>query len=220
MEKRPAPDWDAIEREYRAGQLSVSEIGRQHGISHTAINKHAARHGWVRDLSARVRQAVAARLVSEPVSSDKAQGSSFSVETAIDAAAARAVELVRQHRAALRTGRSLVLSLIDELAEASAQRNALVEAIEMETAGDLDSRRRTAMLRAVSLPTRAATVRDLSTALRNLIGLERQAFSLNDEPEREQSQSLGSLIEQVVKLRQARSATIIDVTPEPPPPSR
>jgi transposase-like protein len=170
MSRRPAPDWDAIEREFRAGQLSVSEIARQHGISRTAVNKHAARHGWVRDLSARVRQAVSARLVAGPVSSDEAQVAGFNVATAVDAAAARAVELVRQHRAALKTGRSLVLSMIDELAEASAQRNALVEAIEMETAGDIDGRRRTAMLRAVSLPSRAATVRDLATALRNLIG--------------------------------------------------
>ena len=44
-EPRPAIDWEKIEREYRAGQLSVVEIGRQHGISHTAINKRAKRDG-------------------------------------------------------------------------------------------------------------------------------------------------------------------------------
>jgi hypothetical protein len=36
-----AHDWDAIEREYRAGQLSIKELARQHKLSDTAIHKRA-----------------------------------------------------------------------------------------------------------------------------------------------------------------------------------
>jgi DNA-binding Lrp family transcriptional regulator len=43
MTERMSVDWEAIEREYRAGQLSVREIARQQGLSHTAINKRAKR---------------------------------------------------------------------------------------------------------------------------------------------------------------------------------
>ena len=39
-------DWEAIEREYRAGQLSVREIARQHDVSAPAIVKRAKRLGW------------------------------------------------------------------------------------------------------------------------------------------------------------------------------
>jgi len=60
-EGRPVIDWEAIEREFRAGQLSVVEIGRQHGLSHTAINKRAKRDGWTRNLADKVRKAVSAR---------------------------------------------------------------------------------------------------------------------------------------------------------------
>ena len=67
MTERKLVDWEAIEREYRAGQLTVVEIGRQHGLSHTAINKRAKRDGWTRNLAGRVRKEVSARLVSEKV---------------------------------------------------------------------------------------------------------------------------------------------------------
>ena len=58
MTERKSVDWEAIEREYRAGQLAVVEIGRQHGLSHTAINKRAKRDGWTRNLADRVRKKV------------------------------------------------------------------------------------------------------------------------------------------------------------------
>src|SRR3954469_25903053 len=84
------PDWEAIERLYRAGQFTVSEIARQHGISHTAINKRAKKEGWPRDLTERVRQEASARLVSKAVS----------VETSreiVTAAAERGVSTVEGH---------------------------------------------------------------------------------------------------------------------------
>jgi hypothetical protein len=96
--RSPAPrrliDWEAIEREYRAGQVTVVEIGRQHGLSHTAINKRAKRDGWTRNLADRVRKKVSAR---------SAQVSPPPIElAAIEPEVARGVEVVRepqgQHR--------------------------------------------------------------------------------------------------------------------------
>ena len=53
---RSDADWEAVEREYRAGQLSIREIGRLHGVSHTAIAKRARKEGWSQNLAARVRK--------------------------------------------------------------------------------------------------------------------------------------------------------------------
>ena len=50
-------DWEAVERDYRAGIYSVREIGRLHKTSHQAIGKRAKHHDWRRDLKARVRAA-------------------------------------------------------------------------------------------------------------------------------------------------------------------
>jgi hypothetical protein len=166
-------DWEAVEREYRAGQLSVSEIGRQHGVSHTAINKRAKKEGWLRDLSKKVRQTVSARLVSAEVSATNAR-------EAVELAAARGVEVVRQHRRDIARGRDLTLRLLDELDGTTAYVGEIEAMIVDETAGDRSTQRRNAMLKAVSLPSRAGVIKDLSAAAKNWITLERQAFNLDE----------------------------------------
>lgn len=171
---KPATDWEAIEREYRVGQLSVAEIGRQYGVSHTAINKRAKKDGWVRDLARQVRETVSARLVSE-VSGGNARD-------AVDLAARRGVELVRQHRTTLGRANTIAAKLLDELESGTDDAENIEAEIELETEADRDPRRRERMLRAVSLPGRAATLRELSQSLKNLIPLERQAFSLDEGP--------------------------------------
>lgn len=173
-------DWEAIEREFRAGQLSVSEIGRQHGVSHTAINKRAKKDGWTRDLTEKVRKEVSARLVSPEVSESNAR-------QAVETAAARGVALVRSHQASLGRANRIAERLMAEL-ETSTEHNEAIEAeIWAATEADTNGQRRNSMMKAVSLPSRAATLRELSQTLKNLIPLERQAFNLdasagNDDP--------------------------------------
>ena len=48
-------DWDAIERDYRAGVLSLREIGASQSVTEGAIRKRAKRDGWSRDLGARIQ---------------------------------------------------------------------------------------------------------------------------------------------------------------------
>jgi len=40
------PDWEAIEREYRAGDSSIRALAEKHGVSDTAIRKKAKAEGW------------------------------------------------------------------------------------------------------------------------------------------------------------------------------
>jgi hypothetical protein len=168
--ERKNPDWEAIEREYRAGRLTVVEIGRQYGLSHTAINKRAKRDGWKRNLADRVRKEVSARLVSEQVSPETERA-------AIEPAVARGVQVVREHQGSIGRGQRLVGSLFSELEEATENRTEIETAIEDETRGDKERRAR--MLRAVALPSRSSVIVNLSSALKTLVGLERQAFSLD-----------------------------------------
>ena len=170
---KPATDWEAIEREYRAGQISVHQIARENAVSHTAINKRAKRDGWTRDLSGKVRQEVSARLVSSEVST-------IHPREAIEAAAQRGVALVREHRQDIGTNRSAVTKLISELHSTIEHIDEIEDAIEDETAGDKDGKRRARMLAAVALPSRAAIANSLAQALKTLIPLERQAFNLDE----------------------------------------
>ena len=60
-------DWDAIEREYRAGQLSVRQIARQYEISDKVIRNRAKALGWERDLTDQVTAKVRSDLVRAEV---------------------------------------------------------------------------------------------------------------------------------------------------------
>jgi hypothetical protein len=104
MTERKSVDWEAIEREYRAGQLTVVEIGRQHGLSHTAINQRAKRDGWTRNLADRVHKEVSARLVSEV--SPEAE------RAAIEPAVARGVQVVRSLGARFMVNPSVFVSRV------------------------------------------------------------------------------------------------------------
>ena len=42
-------DWPAIERDYRTGQLSNRELGRQYGCSYEAIRKKAKAEDWEKE---------------------------------------------------------------------------------------------------------------------------------------------------------------------------
>ncbi len=172
MAKRKPVDWEAVEREYRAGQLSVVEIGRQYGVSHTAINKRAKKLGWTRDLADRVRKEVSARLVSEV--SPETEGSPTEL------AVARGVQVVREHQASIGRGQKLVGVLFGELEESSEHRDDIEAAIQEETREDKNGERRARMLRAVALSARSGVLVNLASTLKTLVGLERQAFNLDD----------------------------------------
>lgn len=154
---KPATDWEAIEREYRAGQLSIAELARQHNLSRQAIIKRAKRDGWVRDLAAEVRKVVSAKLVTDGVTSDNARGT-------VELAAARAVEVVRSHRRAL----SQLNAIGDILANRLAQHLDGVVA-DGPGLGDKESP--------------ADMLEKLSRTRQRAIQLERQAFSLDSAPQ-------------------------------------
>jgi hypothetical protein len=226
-------DWEAIEREYRAGVLSVREIAKRHGITHGAINKRAKRDGWKRDLTAKVREAVSTALVSTPVSTreakDRADTEKRTEREIVEDAAALVVSLVREHRADLTGLRELAASLTEQLRMAAGNRDALIALIEeaVEEMPDANVGQRAkrdaafkAMHAAVSLPAHVSTLKDLSMVLKNLIPLERQAFNVDaggpeDAPEDENTlpPSMAALAAFEAKL----DARLRDA-PQPTPP--
>ena len=174
MEKRKI-DWESIERHYRAGLLSVSEIARQHAITEAAIRKRAKRDGWERDLSARVAEKVRADLVRAEVRAEKTPETE---RAAVEQAAASVVMVVREHRGRIKQGSALVELLTNQLMDVAGKREEFETIIAVETAGDRTVDRRNQMFRAVSLEKHAAIATSLALATKTWVTLERQAFGL------------------------------------------
>ena len=178
-------DWTAVEQEYRVGVLSVRDLARKHGVSHTAINKRAAAEGWTQDLTGAVRRK-AARKIVETTAEGRAD---LSDDELADAAARQQVEVLRSHRKAIAGAhRTCKLLLAELMAETMCSKEVsnLMEALALEEGGG-DGRRDAALKnlakQAISLPSRASAMRQLSGALKDLTLLERQAFNLDAEAE-------------------------------------
>jgi len=181
---KTAPDWERIESEYRAGVLSVREIAASQGITHGAINKRAKRDGWERDLSAKIKAKadalVSKALVSTPVSRETA-----ATERQIVEAGAEAIARVRMaHRTDISRSRALVMSLLAELETETGSIDLFHQLGEMMAKPDdrgfdkLNDLYR----KVISLSGRVDNSKKLSEALKHLIGLEREAYGLDDAP--------------------------------------
>jgi len=109
--KRKQIDWERVEVEYRAGKLSLREIARQHGCTDTAVRKRAKAEGWERDLSAKIEEAVRAKLVRESVRAS----SQVPEEDIIEAVSTRSANIVLAERKDLEELRALENKLMAEL---------------------------------------------------------------------------------------------------------
>jgi hypothetical protein len=109
------PDWEAIERAYRAGSLSVRAIADKHGISDTAIRSKAKKNGWSRDLTEQVRQAAKNKLVRTEVRTKSSHCEPRTDDEIVEEAATEAAAVVLAHRADLAQWRTIATKLCDAL---------------------------------------------------------------------------------------------------------
>lgn len=153
-------DWEAIEREYRAGQLSVREIGRQYDVTEGAIRKKAKAENWERALAAKVSAAVREKLVRADGTQTGTQDQRASNITIVETASQRGFDVVTSHRRDLTQlhglKRILASRLSDHLQGIAPDGPCLGE---KESPGDL--------------------LEKLSRITARLIPLERQAFNLD-----------------------------------------
>ena len=158
IEKRKI-DWEAIEREFRAGQLSIREIAKTFNLTEGAIRKRAKADKWQRSLADKVRAAVREKLVRV----DSTQINRTSDKDVIEGSSSRGFEVAISHRRDLEQIHGLKRILATRLAELlDGVPSALPCMGERESPGDL--------------------LEKLSRITARLIPLERQAFNL-DEPD-------------------------------------
>jgi predicted nucleic acid-binding Zn-ribbon protein len=110
------PDWEAIQRAYRAGSLSVRSIGEQHSVNHATILKRAKKEGWTRDLTEQVRTATKQKVTSAVTTAGN-QSPVVTDAEIIDEASDQAAAVVLAHRAGLAKWRAIADKLSDALSD-------------------------------------------------------------------------------------------------------
>lgn len=183
------PDWERVEQLYRAGLLSLREIAAAcPGVNHVGIARRAKKFGWVQDLTAKIkakaedivtRQAVTAEVTAERSVTDRA---------VIDANAQAIANVRMAHRADISRSRRLANMLLEELEGITEERGTLRELIAQLKDADSENGADMADVLALAnkmstLPSRTKTMKELGETLKNLITLERQAYSLDTAPD-------------------------------------
>lgn len=150
-EKKPV-DWAEIERDYRAGTMSIRELAAWYRLSDTAIRKRAKRDGWERETGAAGSRR---EPPSEPEQPKVYVGTVLTPENTTP-------------EAIVGRGRNLVMRMLDEL-DASTSRLGELEGLigAAYDTGD-DDKAKMAALAAVSLKNRSEVLKALATAAKTL----------------------------------------------------
>ncbi len=198
------PDWEAIERAYRAGLLSIREIASTQGITHGAINKRAKRDGWERDLKAKI-QAKADALVSKRTVSTEVSTKQTDTEREIIEVNAEVIANIRMaHRGDISRGRRLTNKLLDELEALTDEQGTIKELIAQLKDADRDDGDAMSDVLALAnkmgaLPSRTKTMKELAETLKTLVALERQAYDLDTKSGGNDADELSKMMDDLSK---------------------
>lgn len=198
------PDWEAIERAYRAGLLSVREIAASCGVSHTAIQKRAKANGWERDLKAKIK-AKADSLVAKREVATQVASKSVETEREIIEVNAEVIANIRMaHRGDISRGRRLTNKLLDELEALTDEQGTIKELIAQLKDADHDDGDAMADVLALAnkmgaLPSRTKTMKELAETLKTLVALERQAYDLDTKAGNSDADELSKMMDDLSK---------------------
>jgi len=182
--EKPSHDWELAEKLFRAGQLSNVQIGAQCGMTEAALRKRAKRDGWKKDLTEKVRKETRNKLVRAEVRAANAQDAARTEREIVEQAAENAVAVVRSHRCDLSAGQRTLSTLFAQLQYAADNRDGELDQVAQQVAaedGMFAAQTLARFRKALSLPTHAGVIRDLSNAMKNFQALERTAWNLDDK---------------------------------------
>lgn len=220
-------DYERIEPGWRAGVKSAEQLAVEYteetgvSVSGAAIKKHFRQQGIPRDLTAKVRAKADAKVLEASVEASKRSAKSAVI---VEAAASEIAAIRLEHRADASRARRLVRKLLEELAAVS-DRPDLIESMEQalaERGEKAPEALRQALNRVTSLPGSVGALKTLAEAMRTLITIEREAYSMDADggggggggigelarplTDAERASRLASILERVRQRAQASDA--------------
>ncbi len=179
------PDWERIEQLFRAGVLSLREIAIAcPGSNHVAIARRAKKHGWVQDLSAKIKAKANDLVTRQGVTADVTAERAVTDQAVIEVNARAIANIRMAHRGDISRGRRLTNKLLDELEALTDEQGTIKELIAQLKDGDSGDGDAMADMLALAnkigaLPSRTKTMKELAETLKTLVALERQAYDLD-----------------------------------------
>jgi hypothetical protein len=176
-----AVDWEAMEPHWRAGIKSKLELSKDFGVSRAAMDKHFGKMGIERDLTARI-QAKADALVTKSIVTPSVTQNVTSEREIVEANAVQQASIRMTHRAKISEASKICEAMLGELGTATEFRELIMEISNQAGESEELSDKAMAMLRrAMELPGRASTLDRLVVSLKTLVGLERQAYGIDED---------------------------------------
>lgn len=184
-------DWELIERDYRAGIKTLRQIGDEHGVSHTAIQKRAKKEDWSRDLTQKVQQKaqdlVAKREVANSVAREQKVSDVETVRAYGEIVANIDLSQREDVKAAMANARGLLMELV-QLARPEFQ--GMLEAIAEEFDQSTDRRvdKANELYRyIISLAGRVKMAKELAAVHGVYVPLQRKIYRLDDDDSKKSS---------------------------------
>lgn len=166
-------DWEAVERDYRTGRYSLSELSAMHGPAKSSIDKRARRDGWEKDLSGAVRQRTREKVVRSTLSDEALEALDGDDAGIVEEAATLNAAVAAGHRKQLTAWRAILDKYTDRLTE-QLERGSMSVQLKSGDVGEVD----------VPLDYVGKSLNAGTQALDRVVRMERESYGLDaDEGE-------------------------------------
>ncbi len=185
MTEKKVVDWEAVEREYRAGIRSLKDIGDEYGVSAPGILKRAKKEEWTRDLTAKIKAKADAKVNAALVNDSVNEQSKVTERELVDVVAGAQASVQIGQRKDVTRVRGIVQKLF---AEIEGQIDGLEELAELGELMRREDERGQDKLndlyqKIIAFPSRVDSAKKLTESLRIAVELERKVWRIKDDPE-------------------------------------
>lgn len=200
MGRRSDIDWEAAERDYRLGSISIAAVAKKHGIALSGLKGKAKIKGWTRDLTPVVKAATKAAITQERADYAKeladrapeigreigrkvAEAANSGLDSDVAAAAALGTMRNRLHAdiadEILGAGKDLIAEVRALRGDPETVETLLLAVAQSDDGGAAAAK---AIGKALSLGDRARTLDTIAAAVNKAVGVDRKANNLDDAP--------------------------------------
>jgi len=197
--RRSDIDWEAIEKDYRLGSITIAAVAKKHEVAVSSVKAKAKEKGWKRDLTIVVKAATKAAITQERADYAKelahrapeigreigrqvAEAANSGLDSSVAAAAALGTMRNRLHAdiadEILGAGKDLVAEVRALRGDPETVEALLLAVSQSDDVGGVFAAK--ALAKAISLPDRARTLDTIASAVNKAVGVDRKANNLDD----------------------------------------